>query len=163
MNSSPFRFRPARAHAATPPLHFSHRTPVTLATTVGVFTLAHFTAQMLLAVFCMIHWLIRFSLDMGFLCTLPFELGFSQMPGGQSLLVLLQPLSSLPLPDWLWQTPLTAFLLAALNSLLWGLGLGTLVCGVWSGCRRLSHSVAAPVRSSRPVASLPTFNAQGNQ
>jgi hypothetical protein len=111
----------------------------------------------------MIHWLIRFSLDIGFLFTLPIGFGFSQMPGGQALQVLLQPLSSWPLPAWLWQTPLTAFLLAVLNSLLWGVGLGTLVCGVLAGFRGLSPAVLATVRPARPVASLPTLHAQGNQ
>ena len=155
MKSSFLDMELARGNAPTSLLRRSHRLPVTLAGAIGIFTLAHFTAQMLVGIFCMVHWLMRCCLDIGFLFMLPFDFRFSEMPGGQALLVLLQPIRSCPLPDWLWQTPLTAFLLAALNSFLWGAGLGTLVCAIWGFLRRFSH----PAHYGEGIAPLVEPNA----
>jgi hypothetical protein len=133
-------------------LRFRPAPPVALASIIGVITLAHFTALMLLATFCMMMWLVHSALCICSLLMLPVDLSFSHVPGHSALLALTQPLYSLPLPHWLWHAPLAAVFLAALNSLFWGIGLGVSAFAVWGILRGISRRVVATIGASRLVA-----------
>ena len=105
------------------------------AATMGGITLAHFTAQLLLAEFVVLNWIIPFAVNACFGFTLPVDLTLSRTPASWILSSLTQPVRSFPLPDWVWANGLTALLLAALNSAIWGICLGALVRAVWKGLR----------------------------
>lgn len=107
--------------------------PVKTAATIGAIALAHFTAQLAVAHFIMLKWVILFAVKAGFVFTLPGELTLSHTLAFRILAFLTEPVRSLPLPAWTWENRVTALLLAAVNSAIWGVCLGALVSGVGRG------------------------------
>ena len=144
MNALCFRTRVGSKAEATSaslvrPAHLGH---VNTATTIAVITLAHFTAQVLLIQSIVVKWLVLFSIGSALSARPPLDITLPHSTAFHILQGLTQPIRSLPLPSWLWQNPLTAFVLVTLNSAIWGGCLGALA--------RISWKLSRNWRASEP-------------